>query len=364
MTRRFLLLIAFLLVIGAGLYWNRADIGFLPGNRDQPSSTDRVAGSLAAKVITQDVVMTSNDRVFEAVGTGRARLSVQIYPAVSGEITEVLFKAQERVEKDQVLVRLDSRKEELAVRLAEVELRGAQNLLARYEQAVKDGGVPQSEVDSARDDVAAARVALDQARLALEDRRIRAPFAGVVGIPNVEPGDRVNTDTLITGLDDRRILHVDFEVPESLAGALQGNGPDSRAIAATTPAYPGRVFNGAISAQESRVDPQRRTFMVRANIENEDDLLRPGMSFATRWQIRGHAYPTVPEIALQWGRDGSFVWIVREGRAEKIPARVVARASGRVLIDAQINAGEPVVIEGLQRLRPGAPVEVLGRQDL
>lgn len=353
-----------LLVIGTGLYWNRADIGFPPEDQIQSPDTDGTADSLTAKVITQDVVITSNDRVFEAVGTGRARLSVQIYPAVSGEVTEVLFEAQDRVEKDQVLVKLDSRKEELAVRLTEVELRGAQNLLARYEQAVKDGGVPQSEVDSARDDVAAARVALDQARLALEDRRIRAPFAGVVGIPNVEPGDRINTDTLVTGLDDRRVLQVDFEVPESLAGALQGNSPDSQTITATTPAYPGRVFNGVISAQESRIDPQRRTFMVRANIENEDDLLRPGMSFATRWQIRADSYPTVPEIALQWGRDGSFVWIVREGRAEKIPARVVARASGRVLIDAQINAGEPVVIEGLQRLRPGAPVEVLGMREV
>ncbi len=288
---------------------------------------------------------------------------MQIYPAVPGEVTEVLFEAQDRVEKDQVLVRLDSRKEELAVRLAEVELRGAQNLLARYEQAVKDGGVPQSQVDSARDDMEAARVALDQARLALEDRSIRAPFAGVVGIPSVEPGDRINTDTLVTGLDDRRLLYVDFEVPESLAGALQGDGPESRTVTATTPAFPARVFTGTISARESRVDPQRRTFMVRANIENGEDLLRPGMSFTTRWRIRGHSYPTVPEIALQWGRDGSFVWIVRDGRAERVPARVIARSSGRVLLDGDIEAEEQVVIEGLQRLRPGAPVEMLGSRD-
>ncbi|MEX2525655.1 MAG: efflux RND transporter periplasmic adaptor subunit [Gammaproteobacteria bacterium] len=363
MTRRFFLLIAALVLIGAGLYWYRADIGVWPGGRDRPPDTTKPAASLAAKVITQDVVITANDRVFETAGTGRARLSVQIYPAVAGEVTEVLFEAQDRVEKDQLLVQLDSRKEELAVRLAEVELRGAQNLLARYEQAVKDGGVPQSQVDSARDDVEAARVALDQARLTLEDRSIRAPFAGVVGIPNVEPGDRINTDTLITGLDDRRILHVDFEVSESLAGALQGDGPESRTITATTPAFPARVFTGTISARESRVDPQRRTFMVRANIENEEDRLRPGMSFSTRWQIRGHSYPTVPEIALQWGRDGSFVWIIRNGRAVRVPARVVARVSGRVLLDGDIETGEQVVIEGLQRLRPGAPVEMLGPED-
>lgn len=336
--------------MGGGTGQEAAGRPMLPGNG---------IGALAPKVITEKVKLTGNDRVFEAIGTGRARLSVQIYPASAGEVTAVNFTAQQRVSKGDVLVQLDDREEKLAVRLAEVRLAQAKNLLSRYEQAVKEGAVPQSEVDSARSDVEAAQVALDQAKLALEHRAVLAPFSGVVGIPLVDPGDRVTTGTLITGLDDRDILQVDFEVPEALAAALYSPDESVRRVTATTPAWPGRTFDGIIEALESRVDPERRTLLVRASIRNEEDLLRPGMSFTTRWAIPGALYPTVPEIALQWGREGSFIWVIRQGAAERVPARVVARSAGAVLLESEVQEGEHVVVEGLQRLRPGIRVEVV-----
>ena len=315
---------------------------------------------VAVKVITQPVEMTANDRVFEAVGTGRARLSVGIYPSVAEEVDEVLFEAQQEVKKGDLLIQLDNREEKLAVRSAEVELKDAQSLLGRYEQAGKEGAVPQSEVDAARADYDVARVTLEQAKLALEDRQIRAPFDGIVGIPNVDPGDRVNTDTFITGLDARDILYVDFEVPEALAGALKDAQQHEQTIQATTPAYPEQIFSGHISAQESRIDPARRTLTARASIDNADDILRPGMSFETHWEIKGEDYATVPEIALQWGRDGSYIWLVKDNKAVKVPARVVSRKAGLVLLDGDIQAGAQVVIEGVQRLRPDQAVEVMG----
>ncbi|MDT7042956.1 efflux RND transporter periplasmic adaptor subunit [Candidatus Nitronereus thalassa] len=319
--------------------------------------------SPAVKVLVQPVILTSNDHVFEGMGTGRARLSVKIFPAVAEEVTTVLFEAQDRVSKGDVLVLLDDREEKLAVRLAEIELKNARSLLGRYEQAVKEGAVPESEVDTARADFEAAQVALDQAWLDLEKRRIKAPFDGVVGLPKIDPGDRVDTNTPITDLDDREILHVDFEVPEALAGALRKAQADQQNITATTPAYLDHTFSGHISALESRVNETRRTVLARVNLQNKADLLRPGMSFTTRWEIPGGQYPTVPEISLQWGREGSFVWIVRDNKAEKIPVQVIARKSGSVLVKGELAKGEPVVVEGLQRLRLGINVEVLGASD-
>lgn len=315
----------------------------------------------AVKVLTQPVAITGNDRVFEAVGTGRARLSVRIYPAVSEEVTDVLFTAQDKVQKGDVLVQLDDREEKLAVRLAHVRLKDARSLLDRYEKAVKEGAVPESEVDAARADFEAAQVALEQAKLALDERRIKAPFEGHVGIPNIDPGDRVTPDTLITGLDDRYILNVDFEVPEALAGALEQARKSGQEITATTPAWPDKSFSGHIATYESRVDPASRTVMARARIENAEDLLRPGMSFATKWAIPGEKFPTVPEIALQWGRDGSFVWLVRDGKAERIEVTVVARRAGQVLVSGDVAYKDTVVVEGVQRLRPGIAVEILGK---
>ncbi|MDC0947038.1 efflux RND transporter periplasmic adaptor subunit [Nitrospinaceae bacterium] len=334
---------------------------FMSANREKPSKRPSV--SSAVKVLVQPVVIKPNNRVFEAVGTGRARLSVQIYPAVSEEVLEVLFKAQSKVSKGDVLLRLDNREEVLAVRKAKIELKNKRSLLSRYEKAVKEGAVPESEVDSARADFEGAKVTLDQARLAVEERLVKARFDGVVGIPNVDPGDRVNTNTSITSLDDRKILHVDFEVPEALAGSLMDAQAQKQKITATTPAYPGRTFSAYISAQQSRVDPDRRTLLARASIQNDEDLLRPGMSFSTRWKISGNDYPTVPEISLQWERAGSFIWIIRKRKAEKIYARVVFRQSGRVFLEGTISKGEKVVIEGVQRLSPGTEVLILGEKN-
>lgn len=355
------IVIVILLVLCAGLvFWKpETSLLFLERGADNQQGQS----PQAVKVLTQPVVYTDNTRIFEAVGTGRAKFSADLYPSVDEEVMAVLFEAQQKVEKGEVLVQLDDRNEILAVELAKVQLKDARSLYERYEKAGKEGAVPQSEVDSARAALESAQVALEQAKLDLEQRKIIAPFAGVVGIPGADPGDRVGTDTLITGLDARDILYVDFEVPETLVGALREAENKEQDIVFTTPSYPGKTFDGYISAQETRIDPDRRTLMARASIKNDNDLLRPGMSFTARWNIPGQSYATVPEISLQWSREGSFVWIVREGKAEKTMARVVARKAGQVLLEGDIKEGEPVVIEGLQRLRGGVAVERINRPE-
>ena len=357
MKKRFFLLI--LIVIAIGIIWKHdALLTSLGLGLEEIDASDRA--QVTVKVITQPVQITSNDRTFRAVGTGRAKLSIGIYPAVSEEVTDIYFVAQQDVKKGDILVQLDSRAEELAVKAAQVQLKDAQSLLDRYELAVKAGGVPESEVDAARADFEAAQVELEQAKLDLEERQIKAPFNGVVGIPAVDPGDRVNPETLITGLDARDTLYIDFEVPESLAGALQNAAGENRKITATTPAYLSKQFDGEISAQESRIDPDRRTVLARAEIDNKEDLLRPGMSFETEWDIKGESYPTVPEISVQWGREGSFIWLIKDGKAVKTSATIISRKAGRVLLEGDIESGDQVVIEGLQRLRPGQSVEIVG----
>ena len=99
---------------------------------------------------------------------------------------------------------------------------------------------------------------------------------------------------------------------------------------------------------------------MRATVPNTTDLLRPGMSFQVQLLLPGQAYVSVPELALQWGREGSFVWAVRDGNAVQVAARPVRRTAGRVLIDSELKAGEAVVVEGVQRLRAGRPVRVVG----
>jgi membrane fusion protein, multidrug efflux system len=111
--------------------------------------------------------------------------------------------------------------------------------------------------------------------VALEDRSIEAPFAGFVGITEVEPGDRIGPDTAITTLDDRSSLLVSFEVPELFFERLTAG----QTVSITTWTTRGAQAEGRIVDIGARIDPTSRTFLVRVQVTNPDDRLRPGMSF-------------------------------------------------------------------------------------
>jgi RND family efflux transporter MFP subunit len=166
----------------------------------------------------------------------------------------------------------------------------------------------------------------------------------------------VTTETALTTLDDRRVLLIDFEIPEAQLARVK----IGQAITAVNPAYADRTFNGQVAEIDSRVDPVSRNVRLRASVPNTGDLLRSGMSFQVRLGLSGQARVSVPELALQWDRDGSFVWVVREARSVRVAARPVRRAEGRVLVDGDLQAGESVVVEGVQRLRQGLAVRVIG----
>ncbi len=333
-------------------------LAFLTACGSESGSGVLEGGTRAAPVIpivAQNVVFEPEANRIEAVGTSRALLSVEIHPEVAGRVVEVGFDGGEWVEEGQVLIALDSEDDVLAVELAEVNLADARLLFQRYEQAHGAEAVPPTSLDSARTAVEAARIQLDRARVALEDRFVRAPFTGRVGITDVEVGDRVEPTTVITTLDDRSSLLVSFDVPEVYVGRIV----EGDVISVETWTTDRIAGSGPVVAVGSRIAPATRSFTIRAQLPNEDDRLRPGMSFRVLLDLDGAIWPVVPEVSLQWGASGPYVWAVREGRAERVTARVVQRRQGRILIDADLAAGERVVAEGVQRMREGIAVREL-----
>jgi RND family efflux transporter MFP subunit len=306
----------------------------------------------ATPVVAESVEVRPERTRIQAVGTSRARLSVTLHPNVAGRVTAVNFAPGQRVKAGTVLVELDRREETLALELARVRRADAERELDRYERTSGSGAVTVAALDAARTAAQLARLEVQRAEVALSDRLIRAPFDGYIGITEVDPGDRVDTDTPIATLDDRSELLVSFEVPELFLGRLSVGQP------VTVTAWSAKVAKaqGRIVDIGARVDPESRTFAVRAGVNNSDDGLRPGMSFRVNLDLEGRPYPVVPEVSLQWGGDGSYVWAVRDGRARSIPVSIVQRVQGRVLVDAGLAEGETVVTEGVQSMREGLPV--------
>lgn len=319
------------------------------GGRDAGNASDKNA---PRPVITAPTVWQTEQTRVEAVGTSRALQSVTLYPMAAGEVVGIHFKAGQKVEAGQTLLELDSRDEKLAVEIARVQLEDAQRLLDRYKRTQGSGAVTVSTLDEAKSGVDRARLALQRAEVALDNRSIEAPFAGYVGLTTLDRGARVDTGTIITTIDARGVLLVTFELPEILLGQLQ---PEQQ-IALTTWADTSRETRGKVVDIDSQVDPQTRTFAVRAHVDNTDDTLRPGMSFRIILNLEGGRYPTVPEAALQWGGDGAYVWAVQDGKAARVTATIVQRRDGRILMDAALPEGTPVVVEGVQRMREGQVV--------
>lgn len=318
-------------------------------------------GETATRVIVENVRLEADTDRVQAVGTARAKATADIFPETSGEVVSVNFSAGGSVKRGQVLVKLESRAEELAVRRAEIAVRDAQQLLDRYERIDVPGAISDSQVDTAETALEAARIDLDLARNTLAERTVRAPFSGYVGLPSIDAGARVTTQTQITRLDDRSILFVDFNAPEQVFGGIS----EGDVLMMDPFALNGETVEATVEAIDSGINPTTRSFTVRASVDNSDDQLRPGMSFRVNFELPGQAYPTVPETSILWGGDGAYVWKVEEDKAVRNPVDIVARKEGRVLVRGNLAEGSAIIIEGVQKVRPGSHVapETFGESD-
>lgn len=309
----------------------------------------------AATVTAAKVRYLPEQRRIEAIGTARARTSAEIYPETAGRVTAVLFRGGDYVQAGDPLVRLDSQAEQLAVDLARISVREAKQLLGRYRRIEDTGAISASQIEQGETALTAAQIELRQAEVALADRTVRAPFSGNVGFTEVDIGDRVTTDTVIAQLDNRSTLYVDFDAPEAVYEQLH-----SGTMVEITPyALPDRTLNARVIETNSTVSPEQRTFTVRTSVPNRGDMLRPGMSFRVVLELEGRTLPAVPEEAIVWGSDGAHLFRIADGRARQVPLTIVSRRDGMALVDAQLPPNARIVAEGVQKVRDGAPVQIV-----
>ena len=323
-----------------------------PKAEEGGAAKGRSGGGRATAAILAPAEFAFRRTRIEAVGTADAVRSAVIHAAVAGEVVEVAFRPNQRVKAGDVLLRLGQRKERLAVDLARVRVKDARQLVARLNKTRGTGAVAATTVDQARTALEEARIQLRQAEAALDDRTVAAPFDGVVGLTEIDVGDRIDPDDAIATLDDRSSLLISFSIPELFLGRIDvGARIAARPWAAGVDAVAGEIVD-----VDSRIDPATRSFRARALTPNPDDSLRPGMGFAVSMELVGKRYLLAPEAAVQWGAAGAFLWVVRDGKAKRIDVRIVERREGSALVEADVAEGEPIVIEGIQRMRDGGKV--------
>lgn len=310
-------------------------------------------------VVTDAVATeTENDQV-RSVGTVKVPRSVNIYPQVSAIVTEVLFKAGDKVAKDQPLVHLDDSDQRVALDLGNVALKDARAALDRAQKLASSRNIAVSALEDAQSVERKAQIAVLSAQIALDRRTITAPFEGVVGLSDLSIGDFVTSSTIVATLDDVSTLLVSFPVPERYAGRLAEGLP----VKATAASKPDASISGAVTSIDTRVDPAARTLKVEASLDPAEANavgVKPGMSVVVTLAFGGEERLAISALSIQWDRTGSYVWAIVDGAAKRVPITVLERQSGQVLVSSESLAkGDRVVVEGLQRLREGAKVTEL-----
>jgi membrane fusion protein (multidrug efflux system) len=295
-----------------------------------------------------------------ALGTLRARESIDVTSHVSEKVARIHFTDGETVRKGQVLVELVHAEELSRLDRERAELDRERAELARVETLARGDIATPSELDTQRTRVHTAHAALRTIEAQLGDRLVRAPFTGVVGLRKVSPGSLVTPSTIITTLDAIDTLYADLPVPERFLGQLARG----QRVTLQNDAYPDETFSGEVLAIEGRVDPTTRAITVRARIDNPEARLRPGMLVRAVLAVGERTSASVPETALVQRSSRAFVYSLEPGQGTSPPTvrqveiKVGRRQPGWVEVLAGLQGGEHVVSEGTHRVQPGAKVTV------
>lgn len=314
----------------------------------------RAATLVVASPVSEALI---NDRL-RAVGSGAAIASVSVVPLSSGILTEVLVRSGQQLERGDVLAKLDDAEQLIARDRAARTAKDAAADVARLEQLYRSRTATEVELNNARSDKADADLALREAELTLARRTVVAPIAGIVGLLRVDEGNYVTPQTELVTLDDRGNILVEFWVPERFANQIVLRQP----VEAVALADPGTIHSGEISAIGSRIETDSRTLPVQARLSNDNDSLRPGMSFELQLNFPGQKHPAVNPLSIQWDSSGSYVWRIVEDKVERVPVKIIQRNPENVLVESTLVAGDLVVNEGLLSLRQGATIRMEGQR--
>lgn len=312
----------------------------------------------ATKVITTVVQPERLTDEIQALGTAKANESVEITPRISSVVTHIAFQEGQLVQKGELLVELENSEILAGLAVAQASLNESTSIYSRSKSLIHTQAISASNLEQLQAAMQVNQAEVEAARARLAHTVIRAPFTGHVGLRRVSPGGFVDTETVITTLDDTQTIKLDFSVPETFLTSVS----DGMGIAALSLVDPDRTFAGKVASIDTRLDPITRSIKIRAIIPNADGALKPGMFLTVNLQRDRGEVLVAPEEAIVPERSGQYVFLVHDGVAEKRAVVLGRRIPGFVEIVEGLSSGDSVVTEGTHKIRDGSQVEVLNQQ--
>ena len=288
-----------------------------------------------------------------ATGQIEAVQSIDLRPEVDGRIVEFLVREGQEVEQGTPLFKVDDAQLKAQVAQLEAQRDLALQALARAKELAQQNASSAADLEKAEAEARSAQAQYDLQRIRLDRTTVRAPFAGVVGQRYVSVGDYVTSSTKLASLHTVNPQRAAFQVPERFARDLKPGQQVSFRVAAIA----GRDFTGQVDFVDPVVQLPGRTILVKARVPNPARLLQPGMFIEAHLvtAMRPKAI-VIPEEAVVPAEGTNAVWVVVDGKVNRRQVDLGVRTPGFVEVTKGVNAGEQVVVGGLELLAPGAPV--------
>lgn len=280
-----------------------------------------------------------------AVGSLAAVNGTHVTTEAAGVVSAIRFESGQQVARGDVLLQLDATTELASLRALEAGLRLAVTQRDRFRELYQERKlVARADLDQRESEVEQLQAQVEAQRALVARKTIRAPFAGRLGIRQVNLGQYLNPGDAIVSLQSLDPIHLDFSVPEQRLAEIRTGLP----VTAQVDAAPGRSFEGTVTAIEPEVDLATRNVRVQATLANPDGLLRPGTSARVAAGIgEPRTVVVIPQTAVSFNPYGNSVYVIGSGRqdAEQAPAAGPA-GDGAAGDDAPGQAAPPVQVEG------------------
>jgi len=314
----------------------------------------------------------------KAIGTVTPLNTVLVQSRVSGPLQQVLFQEGQFVEKGQLLARIDPAQYQVALDQAIgqqeqnlAQLKSAEQDLARFAKlkeqntiAAQQYNQQQALVNQLKGALKSNQASIDAARLQLSYTEIQAPISGRSGLRQVDAGNLVqaNSSTGLVTITQTSPIAVTFTIAETqLPQVLQAvRDGEKLAVEAWDRNEQMTLAIGTLTTLDNQIDLATGTLKLKAEFSNAKQELFPNQFVNVRLKVAERSGAvTIPQDAVQYGNEGTYVYMIENNKAQVRTVTLGAVDNGQIEVKQGLNAGEQVVLEGLDRLRPGRDVEIL-----
>ncbi|GEO15241.1 efflux RND transporter periplasmic adaptor subunit [Microvirga aerophila] len=359
MKRRIVVSLVFILAIGlcAGLVWFNFFRDKMIQNffaTMQPPAQTVSAAKVETKTWTPSIT---------ALGTARAANGVDLAFETAGIVKEIKFKANQNVRAGEVLVQLDDTVERADLTDVQANVKTAESNFERAKTLSSRGYGTEANFDQASALLAAARSRLARLQATIEQKALKAPFSGVIGISRIDIGQYLQPGTVIASFQDLSSMKVDFTVPEQDAGQVKLGQEVRLGVTATD-----LPFKGKVIGKDPQVDPKTRLVSVQALVEsNKDQSILPGQFLHVEAILPAEPNViTVPQTAVITSLYGDYVYTIEQeekaGQQVQVTKQVFVktgrRRGGTLEVLSGLTQGQQVVASGQNKLQAGSTVKI------